>query len=481
MNAVLCIAAAELRYWRRSRLVSVTFGALMGLMLLSVLSAAAHIGEERRTREADQVRTREHFLAQPARHPHRMVHYGHYVYRVPPPLAVLEPGVDAFTGRSIFLEGHRQNSATFAAVQETSLLARFGDLSPAFLVQAVAPLVLILMGYASVVRERETGTLIQLWTHGVHPWQLLAGKAGALFAAALLALSPVAATALWALVGHLDEALPAAICLLANLLYLGAWICGVLAVSSRASRRWTALSGLLAGWLLIVVIVPRVAADVAQASVPVPGMTADNLRAGAALRAAGDGHDPRSPAFAQFTREVLARYGVDSVEALPVNFRGLVMMEGERQSAEIQQGFAARRLAGEAAQARVARRFTAVSPALALRWASMTSVGTDLAAYHHFLVAAEAHRYEFVQALNRLHAEALKYADDARRSADRAAEQRTRIDAGHWALLPEFDAAPAAPAARAQAATAPMLVLAGWLAAALLLLRRAASALGRAA
>ena len=44
-----------------------------------------------------------------------MVHYGHYVFRTPAPLARFDPGLDAVTGQSIFLEGHRQNTAMFAA------------------------------------------------------------------------------------------------------------------------------------------------------------------------------------------------------------------------------------------------------------------------------------------------------------------------------------------------------------------------------
>lgn len=480
MNVVLRLAAGELRYWQRSRLALVTLGLLAGVMLASVLGTALQMAAERRTREADQARAREHFLAQPARHPHRMVHYGQYVYRLPPPLAALEPGLDAYTGRSIFLEGHRQNTATFAAVQETSLLARFGDLSPSFVVQTVLPLALILVGYASVVRERETGALVQLWTHGVRPLQLLAGKALALLAVVAVAVAPMALAGVHALAGHGNELLPAAALLLANMAYLCFWLCAVLVASSLARRRWAALSGLLACWLLLVVIVPRAAADFARARAPVAGSTDHALAASVALRAAGDSHDARDPAFARFTRETLARYGVDRIEALPVNFRGLVMLEGERRSAEIQQAAARRRMTEELAQAQTARRFALLTPALALRWAAMTSAGTDLASFHRFLDAAEDYRYALVQALNGLHAEALRYADDVKRSSDFEAAQRTRISADHWARLPQFHLGPTAAGARLAAATTPLLLLAGWLLLGLLSLRRAAAALTRA-
>ncbi|WP_254554927.1 hypothetical protein, partial [Salmonella enterica] len=56
------------------------------------------------------------FEAQPDRHPHRVVHYGHFIVRPLGPLAAFGPGVDAFTGNSMFLEGHRQNTANFGDV-----------------------------------------------------------------------------------------------------------------------------------------------------------------------------------------------------------------------------------------------------------------------------------------------------------------------------------------------------------------------------
>ena len=111
MSKVLSIAREESRLWLRSRL------ALFTLLIFSVLLAAVSIAtslrmsEEYRHRSEQQALAEETFLSQPDRHPHRMVHYGHYVFRTPPPLAMIDPGVDSVTGQSIFLEGHRQNTA----------------------------------------------------------------------------------------------------------------------------------------------------------------------------------------------------------------------------------------------------------------------------------------------------------------------------------------------------------------------------------
>lgn len=109
------------------------------------------------------------FLAQPDRHPHRMVHYGHYAFRTSPLLAALDPGVDAVTGQSIFLEGHRQNTAMFADARAGADLGGFAGLTPANIYQLLLPLLLIIIGHGMLLRERESGTLAVLLAQGQSP------------------------------------------------------------------------------------------------------------------------------------------------------------------------------------------------------------------------------------------------------------------------------------------------------------------------
>jgi ABC-2 type transport system permease protein len=70
--------------------------------------------------------------------------------------------------------------------------------------------------------------------------------------------------------------------------------------------------------------------------------------------------------------------------------------------------------------------------------ASRALAGTDLETHHKFLREAETLRFGFVQALNRVHAEQLVYADDIARSRDADAERRTRVDPAAWRVLDEF-------------------------------------------
>ena len=141
---VLVVAKDEWRYWLRSKLaISVLVIGLL-LTLSSVIVTAVTMMELSHTRSSLQDTAEQTFVDQPDRHPHRMVHYGHYAFRVPSPLSTIDPGVDAFTGNSIFLEGHRQNSAMFADQKQGTALTSLGSLSPAFILQVLAPLLLFL-------------------------------------------------------------------------------------------------------------------------------------------------------------------------------------------------------------------------------------------------------------------------------------------------------------------------------------------------
>ena len=163
MSAALRVAREEWRLLRRDRV------AVLGLTLLLLLTAVAAFTawDQRRSTDAERARHQaqvdHEFEAQPDRHPHRMVHYGHFVFRPLNPLAAFDPGVDAYTGHTLFLEGHRQNSANFGDVRQSSLLLRFGQLTPAFVLQVLAPLLLVFLGHAVLAREANRARCGSCW------------------------------------------------------------------------------------------------------------------------------------------------------------------------------------------------------------------------------------------------------------------------------------------------------------------------------
>jgi ABC-2 type transport system permease protein len=261
-----------------------------------------------------------------------------------------------------------------------------------------------------------------------------------------------------------EPVLTAALTLAGYALYLAVWAALVLAVSMWVRQRSVALGVLVFVWLLVALVVPRIAINAGSAAIDAPGKIESDLVMLAEQRKLGDGHNAADPAFAALEKQVLEQYGVESVEQLPINWRGVVAGYSEKKLTDLMNDYAENRMAEEAAQSRIVTLFGLVSPTLAVGAASRTLAGTDLATHHRFLRESEGLRFDFVQGLNDLHANELSYADDASRSADPEAEKRTRVNAAAWRLLDDFRFMPDPAPTRAARAALPLAMLLGWLA-----------------
>ncbi|GGC12452.1 ABC transporter permease [Novosphingobium endophyticum] len=436
MSPTLLIARDELRLMRRNRVAVIAFVLLVLLTLTAAVTAWSHQQGIADLRQRHQTAADSAFDAQPNRHPHRVVHYGTFIFRPLGPLAAFDPGVDAFTGNSMFLEGHRQNTANFGDVRQSSLLIRFGQLTPAFVLQAVAPLLLIFLGYGAIARERERGTLRPLMLQGASRGQIVAGKLGGLGLVALLAGLP-------AMLGFVliagqpgAQVEPMAVIALGYGVYLALWAVLILLVSALVKRSRDALLALLALWAVLVVLLPRIAPDMAGAAVPLDNRLQTDIAVARDLRTMGGSHNPDDPHFARFKQAVLERYGVGRIEDLPVNYKGLLGMEGERLTSELFNRYAAESYDAQERQNGTVRAIGVLSPAMALRAMSMAAAGTDFAGHRRFLEQAEAYRYDLIQRLNRLQANAVIYADDTAQDPD--ADRRKRVAADYWQAMPDF-------------------------------------------
>ncbi len=434
MRTSLTIAIQEWRYWSRTRLATVVALLAFILIVISVFVTFSQVVKERETRKSLQVKAEETFRDQPARHPHRMVHYGHYVFRTPSPLAVLDPGVDPYTGTVMYLEGHRQNSATFSSSYDGAQAGPFSRLSPALAYQLLVPLVLIVMGFGVVSREREAATDRRLVTSGISPVSIWFGKSLALGSVALLLLLPM-------LVGvslsDSEWSISSGFFLL-YFLYLMAWVLIITAVSTWSPSTSSSLFILLSVWMILCALIPRLLASAATTSIPIASQIETDMNVITALRSVGDGHDSNDPVFNKLKANLLEEYGVETVEDLPVNFRGVVAQAAEADLTHILNEYAEKRLANQLAQTQFVKAYEFSSPFIALQSASMVAAGTDGGTHHRFLREAEAVRFEFVQGLNKVHEQKMAYADDINRSRDVDAERRTRVNAENWRVLDDF-------------------------------------------
>ena len=436
-SKVVIVAKDEWRYWLRSKLAMTLLAIGLVLTLASVIVTAITMMELSHTRHELQTSAEQSFVDQPDRHPHRMVHYGHYAFRTPSPLSTLDPGIDAYTGNSIFLEGHRQNSAMFADSRQGTALTKLGSLTPAFIVQTLAPLLLILIGYSAISRERESQTLSYLLSQGTSGATLIAGKGLALMSVVGLILIPLTVSALFTL-GSGEGLLAVASFVFGYALYLTVWVLLILLASSVFSKNSGSFTALAFVWILLCIVMPRVASTSASTAVPSAGKIETDFAVKAQLRKLGDGHNANDPAFMQFKQSLLKKYNVKSIDELPVNFRGLVASESEAKLTNVLNKFAQQRMQAELKQTKVSRYFGWVSPMVAIRSLSMIVVGTSIETHHRFLRETEQLRFDFVQGLNKVHVEKLSYQDDMNRNASTEATKQARVSAQNWQVLQNF-------------------------------------------
>ncbi len=399
LRVIRAVAAKEWLTMRRDRRLVALFAFAALLMVAALGFGAAENARVSREREAAAEADRLLWTGQGAKNPHAAAHFGQYAFKPASPLALADPGVDPYVGTAVWLEAHKQNEAQFRPARDGGTAARLGGLSLSFILQIVAPLVVLLTGFASFSGERESGALRQVLSLGVRPGDLLAGKALALLGATAALLGPAflgasVAVALLTDSSKLslaDQFLRLGALALGYGVYLAGFAFLALGVSAIARDSRAALVALLAFWLVNAFVAPRLSADIARALAPTP--TTQAFRAAIAKdKARTFGHDETHPAFIAFREETLRKYGVTRVEDLPVSFRGLTLRRDDESGYAIYDShFGALQSAFEKQDAlRAAAGF--LFPLLALQPLSMALSGADSRAQFDFASAAEAHR-----------------------------------------------------------------------------------------
>lgn len=402
-----------------------------GGIVLILLFAALGVGFERHgeivaERAAAQALDYDDWLAQPERHPHDAAHQGMHVFKPQSPLSIVDPGIDPYVGSTLWLQAHRESELKFRPAQDATGLQRFGDLSPAWVLQVLGPLLVIVLGFTAFAGERERGTLRQTLALGVSPGRLLWGKALALAATLALLLGPavlitaivVAASATDGSVA--DDAWRFAWLALGYALYLGIAMFLVLGVSSLAPSSRIALVVLLGLWIGGVTLVPRAASDFARAWHPSP----TRLEYDAALGADIGVEESRA---LQAQLGVTTAWGAD----LPLDRWGIALQVNDRASYPVIDAHLERLWQTFDRQQRMQEWLGLAVPLLAIRSFSMGIAGTDFAHHRAFTVAAERHR----RAIQDVVSEDLVSNADSRGAGH--FDYRAAPDL--WARVPRFD------------------------------------------
>lgn len=435
LRNTLLIARRQLGAIRQDGYVVFLLGLVVALGLVAALGARHHAANETEQRDRYQAMVDRQWLEQPERHPHRVIHYGFLVFREQAPLEFVDPGVSDYAGTSLYMEGHRQNTANFGEARHATGMSRFGRLTPASVLALLLPLLVVVAGFAAVSAEREGGTLGVLLTQGATPTQILAGKVLATGTVGALATLPVAlAVAVMAGPGLDGPASGTRLGALAAIyaVYLAGWVLVTVLISAVRTSSRSALAQLLALWVVICVATPRVAASVAGALYPLPSRAELTAQVEQALNEVGDSHRPDDPFFNSLREEYLERYQVGAVEDLPVNWRGVLSRESEALTSRVFEDHRQELVEGHLRQNGVLAWSGFLSPYLAARDLSMGIAGSGPEATEAFLAQAEEHRYTIIQRLNELHIHEIRFQND----------RAQRLSREHWGEFPVFETEP---------------------------------------
>ena len=401
---ILRIARKEMTEMVRDGRFRVAGAIVFTLLAGALLLGWQHYLEVSAQHAAAQKSTREQWLGQGKKNPHSAAHYGIYAFKPKVPLTMVDRGTDPYTGVAVWLEAHKQNEFKYRPAQDATAVQRFGELTGATVLQLLVPLLIVLLTFNAFSGERELGTLRQLLSLGVSQWDLARGKALGVAGALGLLLVPAAvmgAVALTAASGQADmiASIPRmAWMTLSYLFYFAAFVGVSLAVSAWAPSSRSALIVLLGFWMFNGLIAPRAASDLAKAVRPAP--SAFQFARGIEKARQGDGHDSASARAKRLEAELLKKYNVDKVEALPINITGARLQEGEDHGNEVFDAAYSSLWKTFGEQDSVHRAVSVLAPSLAVRSTSMAFAGADFPQHAHFAQAAEEYRRLIQRVMN---------------------------------------------------------------------------------
>jgi ABC-2 type transport system permease protein len=375
------------------------------VLAISVASLAAgwkHYRDVQTQHEQARRATRAQWLAQPKKNPHSAAHYGVYAFKPKSRLSMVDTGIDPYVGVAAWLEAHKQNEFKYRPAQDRTALQRFGELTAAEGFLVLLPLFIVLVTFNAFSGEREQGTLRQLLSLGVKPRDLLAGKALGVAGALALVLVPatvagVIGLALTSEFGALaQDASRAAVLALVYSVYFATLVAIGLGVSLRASSSRAALVILLAFWFGNSLLASRAVSDLAAARYPTPSAVAFQA---AMDRDLSDQRDVQRR-LEERRQELMRRYNATTMDAVPVNFSGISLQEGEEHGNEVFDKHFSRLFEIYAQQNRVQQWAGLGAPLLPMRTLSMSLAGTDFPHHRAFVGAAETHRRMMQRVLN---------------------------------------------------------------------------------
>lgn len=397
---------------KRPWVVAIWAGMLL-LLLWSTVQETQTYDHYQRAQAEMMAQQRHLWEHQGALNPHTAVHHGLYAFKPWLPLSVLEPGLQAYLGSTIFLEGHRQHVSAFAPAADQLRLSALTLLSPAALFQQGVPLVIIFLGYGCIAQLRAQGTLAFVMAYGLSRRQILLAEGLYLFSLVLLMVLPTFVfSSLWLFqeASWQSTGWQWLVFWVAFALYWAIFIQITLWVSVASAKSRQALFVLFTVWLCNGLVLPR--SMMAGASA-LPAYSVLQAHIQKDLEALPDWQTRLSqlnaPPGVNAEAEVLKASEADETAVFAKHMQGLY----DRYTLGLEGYY----------------RWRMFVPALALQQLSQGLAQSDFPAHQRFLQAAEAYRQRYILQLNAV-------------LSEHSAEETFSYEADNdlWQQVPEFEA-----------------------------------------
>ena len=390
-----------LGFFRNKLFLFLSIFFLFFLVLVTYLGIIQNIKQDN-AQEIAHKHIRAQWDEMEASNPHSAAHYGSYAFKPISVLNSIDEGINSVTGNVLRLEGHRQNDIVFSEVSQSLIISKFGKLKPSLIFQFIIPLILIFLSFNTYTSERQTGRLKLLLIQGSSLRKIVSSKVLSVWFIGLILLfvtiliqfifnysflnSDVFLRLSFLFVSYAFYYL-----ILINLTVL----LSVFFKSSTASLSLTILT-----WVFWTIFYPTIVGNSTEKLNPLPTRV-EFKEAMSEDRSKGiDGHNPRGERRDALEKSTLAKYNVEKLEDLPINFSGILMQEDEEYGNTVWDKHFGNLYKQLEKQKKNYQLSGFLNPFTALQSLSMGISGTDL--FHHldFLNKAESYRRVFIKSLN---------------------------------------------------------------------------------
>ena len=400
------------------------------LVLASLLLSWVRMDAFEREFSSAEQRDREMWVNQGEQNPHAAAHFARYGFKPIPGLSVFDPGIIDYAGIAVWMVAHAKDPAVFRHAEDGNDLTQAVRISPAWVLQYVVPLLIIVAFAASFAGEREDRTLRQLLSSGVSGDDVFWGKflgSAQVFMLALLPFVLLPMLAVWLLDSGAtlqDQGTRILGLALSYGLYLFVFVMLAMGVSALCRSRRQAMLVLFSLWVVLLVALPKLSAGIAR--VVVPSESAFEINQ--SLFVAGEGYWMDSEYQEEERHRLLHEHKVDSIEDLPFEYEAYQLQAGEEYGDAKFDEIYSDIEASYARQDALINSFGLLTPAISLSHLSMALSGVDRLHHMAYTRDAEQHRRDIIKLLN----------EDMIFNAGEAGEAY-KADERLWQATPDFE------------------------------------------